>query len=176
MKNCINFFFHRHTHVWSVSKCDQNNLNEFVHYVYLGPWESVEGDSRGQREEEDIWTSVRFSQHHWTQGPHPLSLSRCPSQDVLRQVSTTGKKSFESDRKREREGGGSDRCQLQVRNHLKVTEREKREKKMETEKGREKKKISGPPLNSVEMEIIFIQKVFWVKIPSIANNPGTWVW
>ena len=84
-----------------ISSCgDQNNLNEFVHYVYLGPWESVEGDSRGQREEEDIWTSVWFSQH-WTQGPHPLSLSRCPSQDVLRQLSTTGKKSVESDRKRE---------------------------------------------------------------------------
>lgn len=124
MKKTALFFFHRHTHVWSVSKCDQSNFNEFVHYVYLGPWESVEGDSRGQREEEDIWTSVRFSQH-WTQGTHPHSLSRCPSQDVLRQLSTTGKKSVESDRKREREGGGSDRCQLQVRNHLKVTERER---------------------------------------------------
>ena len=60
----------------------------------------------------------------------------------------------------------SDSCQLQVRNHLKVTEREREggqkrgKKKMEAERGREKKKISGPQLNSVDMEIIFIQKVF----------------
>lgn len=51
-------------------------------------------------------------------------------------MSTTGKKSFESDRK----GGGT----------------KEREKKMEAERDREKKKISGPQLNSVDMEYIFI--------------------
>ena len=50
-------------------------------------------------------------------------------------MSTTGKKSFESDRK----GGGT----------------KEREKKMEAERDREKK-ISGPQLNSVDMEYIFI--------------------
>lgn len=53
-------------------------------------------------------------------------------------MSTTGKKSFESDRKRKR--GGT----------------KEREKKMEAERDREKKKISGPQLNSVDMEYIFI--------------------
>ena len=71
----------------------------------------------------------------------------------------------------------SDSCQLQVRNHLKVTEREreggqkrgkKRWRQRETERRRRYLVLS---FKFSRYGIYIYLKVFRVKIPGIANNP-----